>query len=239
VDVFQISPSSHRSTRTLALPRLRSRSLFPGGDSSPVRPETGSGLAAQGQSAVRNSGGFAPGRPEQVKLSLDRKRRAPRLDSSPCAHETHPPSLRRPAPELNEVEYFWCHSSRAEMAQPGGENLIAVRTQARKAACRVRRRPGLGKAFLKHSSLLRSEHCHQVLQTPAHYICVSTDAYRRAVAPDSRGLARNGRSGAPSLISADVTTRLRHADPLIRGCTRLSTQPLPARQRPGGSPRAC
>ena len=57
------------------------------------------------------------------------------------------------APELNPVEYFWSHLSRTDMAQFVGEDLDAVRNQARKAACRVRCRPDLGKAFLKHSGL--------------------------------------------------------------------------------------
>jgi hypothetical protein len=57
------------------------------------------------------------------------------------------------APELNPVEYFWSHLSRTELAQFVGENLKAVRKQARRAAQRVRNRPSLGKAFLKHSGL--------------------------------------------------------------------------------------
>jgi hypothetical protein len=57
------------------------------------------------------------------------------------------------APELNPVEYFWSHLSRTDMAQFVGEDLGAVRRQARKGACRVRSRPDLGKAFLKHSGL--------------------------------------------------------------------------------------
>jgi transposase len=60
-----------------------------------------------------------------------------------------PPS----APELNPVEYFWSHLSRTDMAQFVGEDLDTVRKQARKAASRVRHRPDLGKAFLKHSGL--------------------------------------------------------------------------------------
>jgi transposase len=59
------------------------------------------------------------------------------------------------APELNPVEYFWSHLSRTDMAQFVGEDLDAVRQQARKAACRVRCRPDLGKAFLKHSGLFK------------------------------------------------------------------------------------
>jgi transposase len=59
------------------------------------------------------------------------------------------------APELNPVEYFWSHLARTDMAQFVGEDLHAVRRQARKAACRVRYRPNLGKAFLKHSGLFR------------------------------------------------------------------------------------
>lgn len=43
--------------------------------------------------------------------------------------------------------------SRTDLAQFIGEDLQAVRQQARKAACRVRHRPDLGKAFLKHSGL--------------------------------------------------------------------------------------
>jgi transposase len=57
------------------------------------------------------------------------------------------------APELNPVEYFWSHLSRTDMAQFVGEDLKAVRRQARKAATRVRHRPDLAKAFLKHSGL--------------------------------------------------------------------------------------
>jgi len=57
------------------------------------------------------------------------------------------------APELNPVEYFWSHLSRTDLAQFVGEDLEAVRRQARKAGSRVRRRPDLGKAFLKHSGL--------------------------------------------------------------------------------------
>lgn len=57
------------------------------------------------------------------------------------------------APELNPVEYFWSHLSRTDMAQFVGEDLDAVRRQARKAASHVRHRPDLGKAFLQHSGL--------------------------------------------------------------------------------------
>lgn len=57
------------------------------------------------------------------------------------------------APELNPVEYFWSHLSRTDMAQFVGEDLDAVRRQARTAACRVRHRSDLGRAFLKHSGL--------------------------------------------------------------------------------------
>jgi hypothetical protein len=57
------------------------------------------------------------------------------------------------APELNPVEYFWSHLSRTDMAHFVGEGLHDVRRQARRAACRVRHRPNLGKGFLKHSRL--------------------------------------------------------------------------------------
>ena len=59
------------------------------------------------------------------------------------------------APEVNPVEYFWSHLSRTDMAQFIGEDLAAVRRQARKAACRVRHQTDLGKAFLKHSGLFK------------------------------------------------------------------------------------
>lgn len=59
------------------------------------------------------------------------------------------------APELNPVEYLWSHLSRTDMAQFVGEDLRAVRRQARKAASRVRYRPDLGRAFLKHSGLFK------------------------------------------------------------------------------------
>jgi transposase len=59
------------------------------------------------------------------------------------------------APELNPVEYFWGHLLKTDMANFVGEDLQAVRAQARKAACRVRHRTDLGRAFLKHSGLLR------------------------------------------------------------------------------------
>jgi transposase len=59
------------------------------------------------------------------------------------------------APALNPVEYLWSHLSRTDLAQFVGEDLNAVRQQARKAACRVRHRTDLGKAFLKHSGLFK------------------------------------------------------------------------------------
>lgn len=57
------------------------------------------------------------------------------------------------APELNPVEYFWSHLSGKELAHFPADNLDAVRRQARRGACRVCRRPELGRAFLKHSGL--------------------------------------------------------------------------------------
>ena len=59
------------------------------------------------------------------------------------------------APELKPVEYFCSHLSRTDMAQFVAADLKAVRAQARKAACRVRHRQNLGKAFLKQSGLFR------------------------------------------------------------------------------------
>jgi len=60
------------------------------------------------------------------------------------------------APELNPVEYFWSHLSGDDlMANFVGESLKQVRRQAQRVTCRVRRRPQLGRAFLKHSGLFR------------------------------------------------------------------------------------
>jgi len=60
------------------------------------------------------------------------------------------------APELNPVEYFLAHLSGAGlMANFVGENLKQGRHQAQRVACRVRNRPHLGRAFLKHSGLFR------------------------------------------------------------------------------------
>jgi len=60
------------------------------------------------------------------------------------------------APELNPVEYFLAHLSTAGlMTNFVGENLKQVRHQAQRVACRVRNRPHLGRAFLKHSGLFR------------------------------------------------------------------------------------
>jgi transposase len=59
------------------------------------------------------------------------------------------------APELNPVEYFWSHLSGTDLANFVGEDLKQVRRQARRGACRVRCRPKLGRAFLKHSGLFR------------------------------------------------------------------------------------
>jgi len=59
------------------------------------------------------------------------------------------------APELNPVEYFWSHLCGTDLANFVGDDLQHVRRQARRGACRVRHRPGLGRAFLKHSGLFR------------------------------------------------------------------------------------
>lgn len=60
------------------------------------------------------------------------------------------------APELNPTEYFWSYLSGNDlMANFPGENLQQVRRQTRRVACRVRHRPQLGRAFLKHSGLFR------------------------------------------------------------------------------------
>jgi transposase len=59
------------------------------------------------------------------------------------------------APELNPVEYFWSHVSKTDLANFVGGDLGALGAQARKAACRVRHRTDLGRAFLKHSGLFQ------------------------------------------------------------------------------------
>jgi hypothetical protein len=81
-------------------------------------------------------------RGKQVEAYLERQ-------SSWLTMEYLPPY----APELNPIEYFWSHLSGTDMAQFVGEDLAAVRRQARRGACRVRNRPELGRAFLKHSGL--------------------------------------------------------------------------------------
>ena len=57
------------------------------------------------------------------------------------------------APELHPVEYFWAHLSKTDLANFVGDGLRTVRRQVRRAACRVRNRMNLGKAFLEHSKL--------------------------------------------------------------------------------------
>jgi transposase len=57
------------------------------------------------------------------------------------------------APELNPVEYFWAHLAGTDLANLSAKTLTEVGTHARKAACRVRHRLDLGRAFLKHSGL--------------------------------------------------------------------------------------
>lgn len=59
------------------------------------------------------------------------------------------------APELNPVEYFWSHLSGTDLANYIGEDLKAVRKRVRSATCRVRHRPDLGRAFLRHSGLFK------------------------------------------------------------------------------------
>jgi len=59
------------------------------------------------------------------------------------------------APELNPVEYLWSHLSRTDMANFVGENLAAVRKEARRSARTVGRKPDLVRGFLRHSGLYR------------------------------------------------------------------------------------
>jgi len=57
------------------------------------------------------------------------------------------------APELNPVEYLWAHLAATDLANFPADDLDILARQIRKGARRVRRRPHLPHAFLKHSGL--------------------------------------------------------------------------------------
>lgn len=58
------------------------------------------------------------------------------------------------APELNPVENLWSFISGDEnVANGAGENMDQVRHQVRGAAAKARRKPALGRSFLKHCGL--------------------------------------------------------------------------------------
>jgi len=59
------------------------------------------------------------------------------------------------APELNPVEYLWAHLDGGSMANFVPTRLDEVAAQVQRAMRRVRQRPDLGRAFLRHSGLYK------------------------------------------------------------------------------------
>ena len=57
------------------------------------------------------------------------------------------------APELHPVGYLWSYLARTELANFTPDELAALAAQLQRAARRVRRKPDLAFAFLKHSGL--------------------------------------------------------------------------------------
>jgi len=57
------------------------------------------------------------------------------------------------APELNPVEYLWSYLDRTELANFTPDDLAELAGHLQRAARRVRRKPDLAFAFLKHSGL--------------------------------------------------------------------------------------
>jgi transposase len=57
------------------------------------------------------------------------------------------------APELNPLEYLWGHLDATTLANTPPDDLRHLRRQVRTGLQRVRRRPDLGRAFLKHTGL--------------------------------------------------------------------------------------
>jgi transposase len=57
------------------------------------------------------------------------------------------------APELNPVEYLWGYWKQHELPNFCPKNFFELSHHARKALCRMRRRPTLGAAFWKQAEL--------------------------------------------------------------------------------------
>ena len=57
------------------------------------------------------------------------------------------------APELNPMEYVWGQLDNIELANFCPDNMEVLASQVRRGVRRIRRRPDLAKAFLKHSGL--------------------------------------------------------------------------------------
>lgn len=57
------------------------------------------------------------------------------------------------APALNPMEPFWNHLDATALANTPADALPALRRRIRNGARRVRRRPPLGRAFLKYTGL--------------------------------------------------------------------------------------
>ncbi len=57
------------------------------------------------------------------------------------------------APELNPLEYFWNHLDATALANTPAEDVRRLRRQVHTGAQRVRRRPRLGRGFLRHTGL--------------------------------------------------------------------------------------
>ena len=57
------------------------------------------------------------------------------------------------APELNPVEYAWSYISGTDMANFCADHLGQVRRQVRRARCRIQKKAGIARSFLKHSGL--------------------------------------------------------------------------------------
>lgn len=57
------------------------------------------------------------------------------------------------APELHPMEPFWNHLDATALTNTPADDVAALRRRVRNGARRVRRRPPLGRAFLKHTGL--------------------------------------------------------------------------------------
>jgi len=57
------------------------------------------------------------------------------------------------APELNPVEPFWDHLDDTVLANTPADDLLRLRQRIRQGLLRVRRRPSIGRGFLRYTSL--------------------------------------------------------------------------------------